>query len=226
MDVDMLICNNFISILNHASLSWRPVATYKIKEKYPELVKDNIYIEAPNGGLILFKKELLRHGLNTNILYNELDRFNKKYNRVNDEVVLASIAMNNNISVDYLDIRYNAWPSHKDADKAYIIHAAGQDKFWNNKLFGTVYNEWYVNHKIWLKTIGQKFTSSTYTCRELKEIFDVKNTVEKTIEASMAHLKTDIRNMDTEIKEVKKAVFPFKRLTRHLRKLWQVLFRR
>ncbi len=231
MDVDMLITKNFESILSYGPLAWRPVISYKTRDKYPNLWINN-NLESPNGGFILFKNELLKYGIDSKFAYSVLKSFIEEYHKISDEIIFLIIASMKNIAADMLTYEYNCWPSHKNANDAFIIHSSGKEKFWNNKLIGTAYGEWHVNNKIWHQTIGESPKECKFNYREIKNLIDANDSIAKVVEVNtrmaaveskLGYTEKHLEQIERQLHIIEKGVFPLKRFIRHVRNVWKSL---
>lgn len=221
LDVDMLIQKNFRSVLDFSPLAWRTCKPYRLEDKLSKSLFDGeITTTAPNGGFLLFSSELKKYEITSKYAYTVLSEVIKSAPNSFDEIVMSLIALRKKIPVILLDDMYNCYPAHKDATNAYIIHAGGKDKFWNNKIMGTVFNEWHVNNKIWNNICGKEASQVTYSYRQIKEFFDTKDDMEKAVQNGMARFEQQLNHIDKKITHIEKGVFPFKRFVYNLKKLW------
>lgn len=165
LGADLLIQKDISSILESEYIAWRPVQAYNLKNKtqIDELSPD---ASAPNGCLLHFSDRIIAKQFTAQKCYDVLCEYSQKIKYISDEVVYGIIAHLNRIPITELEIEYNCWPTYHNSDNAFIIHAFGPSKFWNNRLLQLVYREWCVNNNIWANMGGSQY-KGTVDCVDI-----------------------------------------------------------
>ena len=174
LDCDVLITGNIASFLDGSNdVFWR-YGDRSIAYKYLNKIGLSCSlheVSKPNGGMIFVKNTITQKIHNTHNITKELfniflDLF--KQNIITmvaqaDEIPFAVVQKKYGLTSKDSKGIANVFPS-EDRNNALIIHTPLDIKFWQHPCSFFVYQEWYVNHKIW---------QNKYFCREQKLSLDL-----------------------------------------------------
>lgn len=161
LDADVLVTKKINSVFNSSGISWKSgyqngaTAIRYIKECLKEDV-DEQFISSGNEGVIVINNNVIKKTNNFNMTNEcfmyliELFRNNIIINKqsTSDGTPMSLIVYFNKISYSYIDGLANTFPQENNL-KSSIIHAGTDRKIWNSPVSNAVYQEWWVNHKIW-----------------------------------------------------------------------------
>lgn len=178
LDCAILVTGNLASFLDGDNdVFWR-YGNNRVANKYLHEIGIPCSLQEvakPNGGMIFIKNKITKKVQSCRDITKECfailsDLFNKKF--------LAMLTEADEIPFSVIKNKYkllakdskgiaNVFPS-EDKDQALIIHTPLDIKFWQNPCTFFIYQEWYVNHKIWQhEYLGKEhsisFPSGTYS---------------------------------------------------------------
>ncbi|EHU8396995.1 hypothetical protein KZQ40_001543 [Campylobacter coli] len=161
-DSDFLILDDISDLLKYGdtgiamSLDLDPYPLeYNIK---PFFIKDvaeyNMNAKAYASGLIIFTDKLKNPLEIRKYLYDKLNQYSS-YIRYAEQGILQFMIEDFKLKVDEIPkLIYHAFPI-EDKTQAKLIHLLGDSKPWLN-YSGSAYDEWYENHKFWIKLGGSE----------------------------------------------------------------------
>lgn len=167
LDIDMLIVDNINELLPvNVDAIWRYgsiVLAKKYLEKENITIKDNF--TKPNGGFLLFNSENISKKLNTELMTTKCyDIVNNAFqNNIltdmnqSDELPFGVIQAMYNLEISNSKYRANVFPAEAKVNSI-IIHGVHDLKFWKSPNVFILFQEWFVNHKIWCN----KYAHSDY----------------------------------------------------------------
>lgn len=167
LDSDVLILDNIASIFpTKTQCRWKTGSNRKLESflDSKKIIYSRHELNKPNGGVICLSREIIS-GTPAEILFREyLDivkdifKFSKEIITESDEIPLGVLALKYKWTFEPLDKKANVEPHEGNLDSC-IIHTIGlKTKYWNSYASFMAYQEWYINHKIWLKKSGQEIS--------------------------------------------------------------------
>ncbi|ASQ29716.1 glycosyltransferase, family 8 [Campylobacter avium LMG 24591] len=164
LDVDMLVCDSFECLLDLEQDYCAKVDVYNTQSANAYFKERGLAVDLSthpkcNGGFLYFNKKIFEkegvRNLTTlcfELLYSIMHE--KDYKCLYDEEIFSIVAKSFDFSFkNAKDLGLNSLLYlFENVDiKTKLIHGLGLSKFWYNPASFYCFNEWYVNHKIWLK---------------------------------------------------------------------------
>ena len=164
LDVDMLVCDSFECLLDLEQDYCAKVDVYNTQSANAYFKERGLAVDLSthpkcNGGFLYFNKKIFEkegvRNLTTlcfELLYSIMHE--KDYKCLYDEEIFSIVAKSFDFSFkNAKDLGLNSLLYlFENVDiKTKLIHGLGLSKFWFNPASFYCFNEWYVNHKIWLK---------------------------------------------------------------------------
>ena len=164
LDVDMLVCDSFECLLDLEQDYCAKVDVYNTQSANAYFKERGLAVDLSthpkcNGGFLYFNKKIFEkegvRNLTTlcfELLYSIMHE--KDYKCIYDEEIFSIVAKSFDFSFkNAKDLGLNSLLYlFENVDiKTKLIHGLGLSKFWFNPASFYCFNEWYVNHKIWLK---------------------------------------------------------------------------
>lgn len=163
-DVDILIKGDISGLLEYGKktgfAATHSLADFNNEANFKQLIPEyNMFVKLYNSGIIVLKDNLPRYEemrdwcVAKTIEYGEILRWP-------DQGIINILLQEFNITVESID--YNKYCCHpltlEHLENAAIIHAYGDQKFWNCDEYKTRFNEWEENDKKWksISTITKK----------------------------------------------------------------------
>lgn len=153
IDLDIVIRGDISELFEINGVAWRNGDSFHKKfsskqkiSNHPETQDIPNDYPSPNGGLFYISKvnnwkKCIQDGRDF------LLKFMDFYDAGIDELVLAWIVYNNNITLTSLDYKkFNTFPQLHNFDTR-ITHFMGRDKPWNSELMQAIFPEWMLYHK-------------------------------------------------------------------------------
>jgi len=166
MDVDLLVRGPLDRLWDFAQFCWRPTTRYTFDRQQDmyESFADQIAnkdLRSPNGGLIgLGRAARNTAAVSTAQLYNWFNQFQSRVvGTQGDEFAFFMLAAQSNTQVTLLPISYNCPSGTKGAAHAQVIHAVGDNKFWNSRALHLAYPDWWLWHRTWVANGGAASTA-------------------------------------------------------------------
>ena len=168
-DSDFLITGDISGLLEYGKTG---ISMSIDMEPYPEthgvhafFIKDvpgyNMNAKAYASGLVIFSDKLKEPLKFRDYLYKQLDKYSS-YTKYAEQGILQLMIEDFNLKVEtFPKLKYHAF-SLENKSCAKIIHLIAQTKPWEY-FSGSAYNEWYENHKKWIKLGG----GEAYTFKSL-----------------------------------------------------------
>lgn len=154
-DVDILIQNDIKGLLNYAKengfAATKAIYPFVVENNFYELIdKYKMFVPMYNSGVIVFRDNLNNYENGFNWCIEKTIEYSNIL-RWPDQGIINLFLQEFNITVDEIDIeKYCCHPALiEKAKSASIIHAYGDQKFWNNVDYKKNYPEWNDNDKEW-----------------------------------------------------------------------------
>lgn len=160
-DVDILVQKDFSDLLSYSNVSGfaatKSDSGAMIESNFYQLIpKYNMFSILYNTGVLVFSDRLINYKSYSNWCYKTVKKYTKKL-RYLDQGVINLLIQKFNIQVEEIDIlKYCCHPSREKVDNAVIVHAYGNNKFWNSEILKKQFPQWSLNNKTWLKIVGQE----------------------------------------------------------------------
>ena len=161
-DVDILIQNDISGLQNYANESGfaatLTTGNFNIEANFKKLIlKYNMFDKLYNSGILVLKDNLKDYKKMFDWCIQKTNEYLDILNWP-DQGIINLLIQEFNIKVDKIDIiKYCCHPSLKASiKKAAIIHAYGDEKFWNSSKLKTLFPEWVENNLEWEKKINKK----------------------------------------------------------------------
>lgn len=165
-DVDVLFQKDISELAKYADKTGyaATIATpnYRNIDNFCEIInKYNMFVPMYNAGLFVISDKLK----NYKKIYDWCYYATKKYSTVLkwlDQAVQNIMIQEFKIDVEEIDLeKYHCHPSNFNfSNDAFIIHAHGTRKFWNDNEYKTLYSEWQENNAEWKKINSHKISNS------------------------------------------------------------------
>lgn len=129
-DADLIIIDDIMYLKGISNIGWRA-------DKILVNCKNSV-VKKPNGGVLIFNKELPIDDMKE-IFIQQLLICN------NDEIALAKMACLLNLKVNYLPLEYNVGSyliARSDSENLKIFHCVGEKKIWNDSLYQYLFPEY------------------------------------------------------------------------------------
>ena len=161
-DVDILIQKDFSSLLKYGEKSGFSAtmtdANFLVESNFTKLIDGyNMFRPLYNSGILVLSDKLDGYEHMAKWCY---DKFNELSSSLKypDQGVLNLLIQQDKITVEEIDIlEYCCHPSRKEVADSTIVHAYGNDKFWNSKRLALEFPEWDLNNEEWIR-ISKKET--------------------------------------------------------------------
>ncbi len=154
-DVDILIKGDISGLQNYGNESGfaatRTMGNFNIEANFKKLIlKYNMFDKLYNSGIMVLKDNLKDYKKMFNWCIQKTNEYLKILNWP-DQGIINLLIQEFNINVDLIDIdKYCCHPSQLDKLKqASIVHAYGDEKFWNNSKLRNMFPKWQENELEW-----------------------------------------------------------------------------
>lgn len=154
-DVDILIKGDISGLQNYGNESGfaatRTMGNFNIEANFKKLIlKYNMFDKLYNSGLLVLKDNLKDYKKMFNWCIQKTNEYLEILNWP-DQGIINLLIQEFNINVDLIDIdKYCCHPSQLDKLKqASIVHAYGDEKFWNNSKLRNMFPSWQENELEW-----------------------------------------------------------------------------
>lgn len=160
-DVDILIQNDISGLLEYGKNGLgitKNTANFKNEANFNKLLLDyNMYCPLYNSGILVLKDNLKDYDKMTKWCQEKTLKLSE-YLRWPDQGIINLLIQEFNIEIDLIDIeKYCCHPSLDSKIKsAAIIHAYGDEKFWNSENLKNKFPEWQKNSKLWNNVNGSE----------------------------------------------------------------------
>lgn len=167
-DVDILIQGDISGLLNYAKNGialTKNIANFKVEANFSKLILEyDMFTQLYNSGIMVLRDTLPNYNLICNWCINKTSEL-VKYLRWPDQGILNIMLQEFKISPDLIDINmYCCHPSSLDyIESAKIIHAYGDEKFWNSNKLIKKFPKWKEYNERW-EIISKTTTQPLVSC--------------------------------------------------------------
>ena len=166
MDVDMLVRGPLHDLWDFDDFCWREIgvdALSKQKKAFNCFSSEigDVPFRSGNGGLIGVSGSARGKGpVVTQLAFEFFAEYVERSGLVHgDEFAPFLIAARNKCNVRALPLDFNCPSATTGAQNAKIVHAIGNDKFWNNHALKLAYPDWWMWYDEWVRLGGRKTTA-------------------------------------------------------------------
>lgn len=153
-DVDILIQKDFSDLLDSAKetgLALTYDCKFSVEQNFwnAQIEGYNLLKPLYNSGIMVLSDILGQYDGMTAYCYNKFTE-NSNNLRYLDQAILNMLVQDYDIKVGYISLDdYCCHPSKKNYREAKIIHAYGNQKFWNSDIRKVQFPEWIENNRVW-----------------------------------------------------------------------------
>ncbi|MEG1995104.1 MAG: glycosyltransferase [Romboutsia sp.] len=160
-DVDILIQKDFIEVSNYGDKSGFAATindlSLLVEANFNKLISGyDMFLPLMNSGILVFSDCLKDYDKMTDWCYSKLIELGKK-SRYLDQGILNLLVQEFNIDIEVINIsKFCCHPLRINSDDAVIIHAYGNEKFWNDENISNKFPLWEKNNNEWANICNNK----------------------------------------------------------------------
>lgn len=157
-DVDVLYLKDLSILTTYAdktgfAATFAKPTQFKVVNNFYDFINEyDMFAPMINAGLLVISRKLKNYHELRDWCYFATNKYSEALNWL-DQGILNLLIQEFKIEVENIDLElFHCHPTMlKEAKKAYIIHAYGSSKFWNDTETAKNYPEWDENNETWLK---------------------------------------------------------------------------